>query len=95
MPVKKARALRDRLLLVGFVVMLLAYVYRPLFYVVVRLPSPVSFHIFFITNVLIVENSSAETKGISASIAASESIDEAHSFCGGTCLNFAPCDANC
>ena len=33
MPVKKARALRDRLLLAGFVVMLLAYVYRPLFYV--------------------------------------------------------------
>ncbi|MEE1393705.1 MAG: hypothetical protein U0K65_06040 [Negativibacillus sp.] len=33
MPVKKARALRDRLLIAGFVVMLLAYVYRPLFYV--------------------------------------------------------------
>lgn len=33
MPVKKDRALRDRLLIAGFVVMLLAYVYRPLFYV--------------------------------------------------------------
>lgn len=33
MPVKKARALRDRLLLAGFVVMLLAYVYQPLLYV--------------------------------------------------------------
>lgn len=32
MPVKKARALRDRLLIVGFVVMLLAYVYQPFFY---------------------------------------------------------------
>jgi len=61
---------------------------------VVRLPSPASFHIFFITNVLIVANNSAETKGISASIAASESIDEAHSFCGGACLNFACYDAN-
>jgi len=31
MPVKKARKLRDRLLLSGFVIMLLAYVYDPLF----------------------------------------------------------------
>ena len=32
MPVKKTRILRDRLLLAGFIVMLLAYVYQPLFY---------------------------------------------------------------